>query len=192
MEFRAIKMTSTIGKPGNNRRSRCGAFTLIELILVMALLIVAVSLVTPSLSKFFGGRSADSEARKFQALMRYGQSRAVSEGVPMMLWVDARNGTYGLESEPGYFDSDPRAVENKLDNGLRISVGKNTAKQPMVNSQTGRIQTGQAKQGKARLPAIYFLPDGTANQLTSAGSFSIQYSNNAPIVISPPVAAGGR
>src|SRR5262249_9004612 len=38
-------------------------FTLIELILVMALLTVAVSVTAPALSNFFRGRALDSEAR---------------------------------------------------------------------------------------------------------------------------------
>ncbi|MCX6930914.1 MAG: prepilin-type N-terminal cleavage/methylation domain-containing protein, partial [Verrucomicrobia bacterium] len=63
------------------------AFTLIELILVMALLTIVISLTAPSLSKFFRGRTLDSEARRLLALTRSGQSRAVSEGMPMDLWV---------------------------------------------------------------------------------------------------------
>src|SRR5512143_2179039 len=66
------------------------AFTLIELILVMALLTIVISLTAPKLSRFFHGRTLDSEARRLLALTRSGQSRAVSEGLPMDLWVDAK------------------------------------------------------------------------------------------------------
>src|ERR1035441_8861833 len=76
------------------------AFTLIELILVMALLTIVISLTAPKLSRFFHGRTLDSEARRLLALTRSGQSRAVSEGVPMDLWVDAELGMFGLEAEP--------------------------------------------------------------------------------------------
>src|SRR5215831_89969 len=58
------------------------AFTLIELILVMAILTVAVAITAPALSNFFHGRSLDSEARRLLSLTRQGQSRAVSEGLP--------------------------------------------------------------------------------------------------------------
>src|SRR6266850_7624427 len=77
------------------RRPQASGFTLIELILVMSLLIIAVGLSFPALQDFFRGRGLDSEARRFLSLVRYGQSRAVSEGIPMLLWVDAREGTYG-------------------------------------------------------------------------------------------------
>src|SRR5207249_2115896 len=56
------------------------AFTLIELILVMALLAIVLAVSAPALSTFFQGRTLDSEVRRFLSLTRYGQSRAVSEG----------------------------------------------------------------------------------------------------------------
>src|SRR6184192_239420 len=65
------------------------AFTLIELILVMTILTIAISVTAPALANFFRGRSLDSEARRLLALTRQGQSRAVSEGLPMELWIDA-------------------------------------------------------------------------------------------------------
>src|ERR1039458_8859603 len=77
------------------RLRRAAAFTLIELILVMAILIMAVSL-----SHFFRGRTLNSEARQLLALTRNGQSRAVSEGLPMDLWLDVEQGTFGLGAEP--------------------------------------------------------------------------------------------
>src|ERR1700704_2983443 len=78
------------------------AFTLIELILVMTILAIAVSFTAPALANFFRGRSIEYEARRLLALTRHGQSRAVSEGLPMELWVDSSKGAYGLEAEPSY------------------------------------------------------------------------------------------
>src|SRR5512141_917079 len=106
------------------------AFTLIELILVMALLTIVISLTAPRLSRFFHGRTLDSEARRLLALTRSGQSRAVSEGVPMDLWVDAQQGTFGLEAEPSYEAQDPRAVDFALDSGLEIAVVNKTVAAP--------------------------------------------------------------
>src|SRR5256885_1782577 len=76
-------------------RSSLSGFTLVELILVMALLVVAVSFITPHLSDFFRGRALDSEGRQLMALVHDGQSRAVSGGVPMILWFDAAAKKYG-------------------------------------------------------------------------------------------------
>jgi len=104
------------------------AFTLVELILVMALLIMAAALVTPQLSKFFGARDLDSEVRRFVALTRYGQNRAVSEGVPMLLWIDTKAGKYGLQQETGYTDGDTKSEEFSLADGLHIGVENSFSK----------------------------------------------------------------
>src|SRR6266404_5112384 len=74
---------------------RSTAFTLIELIVVMTLLVVVIGIALPTLGNFFRGRTLDSEARRLLALTRQGQSRAVSEGLPVLLWVDAQQGTCG-------------------------------------------------------------------------------------------------
>src|SRR5207245_893909 len=99
-----------------------GGFTLIELILVMTVLTIAVSITAPALANFFRARSLDSEARRLLALTRQGQSRAVSEGVPMELWVDAAQGTYGLEAQTSYEPSDPKAVTLVLDQNVQLQL----------------------------------------------------------------------
>ena len=87
---------------GQGHRDPDSAFTLIELILVMALLTVIISVAAPNLSEFFRGRALDTEAGRFLALTRYGQSRAVSAGTPMVLWIQHAEGTYGLREEMKY------------------------------------------------------------------------------------------
>ena len=176
--------TSATGTRTRGDARRAGAFTLVELILVMALLVIAVSLVMPTMAKFFGGRALDSEVKKFMALMHYGQTRAVSEGVPMVLWVDTVHNSYGLRQE-ATFGRDRDAVENDLAKGLTIGVARNMTKVPIANSQTGRILTGQVVQRQNKLPAIYFEPDGTINDALSVGGVSLQDVNSAPVWIAP-------
>src|SRR5689334_17133320 len=95
-------------------RHHASAFTLIELILVMAILAIAVSFTAPALANFFRGRTLDYEARRLLALTRQGQSRAVSEGLPMELWFDVSKSAYGLEAEPSYEAVDPKALNFTL------------------------------------------------------------------------------
>src|SRR6185436_11370619 len=98
------------------------AFTLIELILVMTVLTIAASITAPALANFFRGRTLGSEARRLLALTRQGQSRAVSEGLPMNLWLDAPQGAYGLEAETSYEAMDSKAVEFNLDQDMQLEV----------------------------------------------------------------------
>ena len=178
-------MILSTGKPGNSAGRRAGAFTLIELILVMAVMIMAVSVVTPMLSRFFGGRKVDLEAKRFMSLIHYGRSRAASDGVPVILWVDPATGTYGLKQQPGYTDNDPKAVDHTVADGLKLDVERHTVAAPTANSQTGRILTGQASTPSKNTLAIYFSPDGTINSALSISGISIQENGDPPVWIVP-------
>jgi len=137
------------------------AFTLIELILVLALLVVITSLAAPAMANFIRGRALDSEARRLNALMHAGQSRAVSEGMPMVLWVDEKQGEYGFEAETTGKTGDSKAERLTLDPTLQIAV----------------LNLGKTTPTKFNnLPAIRFLADGTVDenspqtiQLTDSG-----------------------
>lgn len=154
-------------------RLRPGAFTLIELILVMAILTMAVSVTAPALSNFFRGRSLDSEARRLLAMTHGGRSRAVSEGVPIDLWIDVEEGAFGLEAERSYQNLDPHAIEFQLDSGLVIDVAKtkpvNAAPVLAPGQMTATvISVPRPKLVHPTLPTIRFLPDGTIDQASPA------------------------
>ena len=142
-----MMMTLATGKRGNRRRA--GAFTLIELILVMTLLVVVVSMVAPKLSGFVRGRALDSEVRRLQALAHAGQSRAVSEGMPMVLWLDAKNGVYGMQEETPPANGDVKAEQVSMAENLQMTV----------------VTTGvTALTTQHNLPVVRFLADGTIDE----------------------------
>lgn len=88
----------------------------------MALLATVLAISAPSLSRFFRGRTLDSEAHRFLALTRHAQQRAVSEGVPMVLWFDTEQRTYGLNADTSFVEEDAQAEEFSVDEGLEIEV----------------------------------------------------------------------
>jgi len=140
-------------KPGKTESACSRAFTLIELILVLALLAIVTSMTAPSLSQFFRGRMLDSEARQMLSLTRAAQSRAVSAGFPMLLWIDSKQHAYGLQEEGKTLtgntsDIDPKAEEFEFDNSLEIEA---------VNASPISVN------GR-NVAAIRFLPDGTADE----------------------------
>ena len=143
------------GNPRTRSSDACHrhGFTLIELTLVMAMLLIVFSVAMPALKAFFHGRELNSEARRFLSLTRYGKSRAVSEGVPMVLWIDARRGAYGLQQQPGYDDADRRAVEFALKDDTRVEV-----QMPLVTVPSSRLT--QPLPGVGNVPRIRFTPDG--------------------------------
>jgi type II secretion system protein H len=136
------------------------AFTLIELILVMSLLLIVTAVSAPQLATFFRGRTLDAEARRFLSLTRYGQSRAVSEGVPMVLWVDAKQGAYGLEMQPVTGVTDDKAVAYLLDEKLEIE-----AELPgLAQTEQARAQMEMVGRNFANVPGIVFTPEGFVSQ----------------------------
>jgi type II secretion system protein H len=104
------------------RTRREAGFTLIELVLVMAILIVVLSMSGTSLTSFFKGRSLEAEGKRFLALTRHAQSRAVSEGLPMSLWIDTAARKYGLEVAASYGEVDERVEEFELGKDIEIEV----------------------------------------------------------------------
>jgi len=88
----------------------------------MVLLAVVIAISAPSLSRFFRGRSLDSEARRLLALTRLAQSRAVSEGVPMVLWLETKEHTYGLNADKTFVTDDPKAEQFAVDDKLEVEV----------------------------------------------------------------------
>lgn len=163
-----------ISRTGNRSADprRGAAFTLIELILVMAMLLVVLGVAFPSLQGFFQGRNLDAEGRRFLALTRYGQSRAVSEGLPMVLWIDAKRKAYELQAQTGYTESDRKAVEYLLDKDLEVE-----ARWP------DRTSIGKPRvAGIGALPMIRFMPDGSIGE-SSPDRIVLRQGASDPIYI---------
>lgn len=126
----------------------------------MTLLLIVVGVGFPSLRNFFHGRTLDSEARRFLTLTRYAQSRAVSEGVPMVLWVDVRERTYGLQAQAGYLDADGKAVEYELEEDLQMEVSAPVVRTTTTTTTMPGQRTAPTTATAGNLPAIRFTPDG--------------------------------
>ncbi len=78
----------------------------------------------------------------------------------MMLWVDEKAGTYGLEAETSGQTGDAKAEKLTVDSTLQIAV---------LNLGTGAQTTFK------NLPAIRFLADGTVDE-TSPQTLQLQDS----------------
>jgi len=115
----------------------------------MALLVIITSLAAPAMSSFIRGRALDSEARRLFSLTHEAQSRAVSEGVPVVVWVDEKQDAYGISEETPGKNGDPQAETLPVDSTVQISV---------LNAGLGTPTTFK------NLPAIKFLPDGTMDE----------------------------
>jgi prepilin-type N-terminal cleavage/methylation domain-containing protein len=137
--------------------------TLIELILVMALLTVVISVAAPTLSQFFRGRALETEARRFLALTRYGQSRAVSAGMPMILWVHCAEGTYGLREEIKF---SPTGVGQLWPSANEPSLGWINEEMPLEYelAKDLRFEVDSSEGVTNNVAIIRFSPDGAIDE----------------------------
>lgn len=127
-------------------------FTLVELCLVLVLLVIAAALCAPSLSNFIRGRALDAEASRLLAVTHAAQSRAVSEGMPILLWFNTAQGAYGTEEETRSVAADPKAQQFNVTDRVRLTVA----------------QTPAAAAPKRPRPTIRFLPDGSIDEASPA------------------------
>lgn len=145
-------MTFAIGTCRNNRT----AFTLIEVILVMVIMLMVVGTIMPSLKGFFHGRNLDNEARQFLSLTRYGQSRAIAEGIPVELWIDPQRARYGLQTLSGYTRTDTNPIVYDLDTTVQVAFSAPST--ILTHSNYWTQNPTQARIGS--MTKIRFQPDG--------------------------------
>ena len=119
----------------------------------MVLLLIVASMVAPRMSSFFRGRALSAEARRLLSLVNYAQSRAVAEGVPVLLWIDPITSTYGLEIQTGHLGNDERAHSFTAEPTLTLeAVGNSEVYLSEQEDELLGLPEGR--------PAIRFNPDG--------------------------------
>jgi len=77
------------------------AFTLIELILVLAIIGILMAVAAPSLARLRDYNRLDSAGRDMLSMLIQARSRAISEGTPYRLVIDTDRREYWLEQMTG-------------------------------------------------------------------------------------------
>ena len=147
--------------------------------LVMALLLIGTAMVAPRMVSFFRGRALSLETRRMLALVHYAQSRAIAEGVPVVLWFNPTNSTYGQNIQVGYADNDDRASSFALESNLTLEAPVKDA--PPVS------ELGDEKFGlPVGLATIRFTPDGFYDS-TSVTKLVVHEGTEAALQLVPTV-----
>ncbi len=161
------------------RRFDGRGFTLVELICVLVLLAIVATFVATSLGGFFRARALNAEARRMLSLTHYGQSRAVSEGAPVVLWVNTQNSTYGLNllSSFSATDGDPHAIAYTTDATLTLET-------PTANPLDVSEQSDEKLGLPDNLVAIRFNADGFIDP-SSVHKITIRQGQEAALELVP-------
>lgn len=85
---------------------RASGFTLLELVLVLAVIAVAISVVAPSLSGFAKGRGPINAAGLFVTTARWARAQAITSGNVYHLNIDTTAGKWWLSADNGSTTSD--------------------------------------------------------------------------------------
>ena len=83
-------------RPGVRRQRRAAAFTLIEMLAVVAILALVMTLAIPN-SGMLQRRRLESETRQLVALLELARQRAVMTGIKHRMWIDLESAEYRVE-----------------------------------------------------------------------------------------------
>ena len=127
------------------RKARCGGFTLVELLVVLAIISLLLAFTPAAFHRMMPGLEVQSETRQLAASLRSARSAAIRENTETTLTLDLDQRIYRLD------DLDR---EQAIEEGIEITML--TAKSELEGEQTGRIR---------------FYPDGTSTggRVTLAG-----------------------
>jgi type II secretion system protein H len=103
-------------------------FTLVELIIVMALLAIVAALSAPLLSDSLRQRNLEDEATRLLAMTEYARDEATSQGIPMIISFDQRSQIIAVEPKAGYEGDERRVREFSLGSDIQLAVQDSAAK----------------------------------------------------------------
>jgi type II secretion system protein H len=149
-------MRSATGRPSSRGKpAPSAAFTLVELVIVMSLMVITVGVAAPSFKGFLKGRNLENEARRFVALTRYGASRAITEGLPVDLWINTKQNKYGMAAAGGYTETRTNTANYTVDDDVQMQVSQPSG---MLTTVSNWWTPSTVRRGA--MPVIRFQPDG--------------------------------
>jgi prepilin-type N-terminal cleavage/methylation domain-containing protein len=151
-------------------RSRRRGYTLFEIILVLAILVIAAALSYPSLRSSYGYYKLQGGVDAVRSAWAHARARAIEEGRPYRFAVESGGRHFRVAPDhPDYWsggdapadDANGKGMvlEQALPSGVRFTVnGEPSATPP--NDGLDREETTPSSGDWS--PAVVFLPDGTA------------------------------
>lgn len=155
------------------RRAR-RAYTLLEMLLVLALLVILGALAYPSVDGMYSGIRLKAGADNLRSALAQARAHAMDEGCSYRFGVVAGQGNYrvapegadywgdGAPAAPADPDNPPLVLEDKLPKGIVFTLDD--------------LGGG----GGGWVPVVTFLPDGTA---TDDRQFTLRLPGCRPVIV---------
>jgi type II secretion system protein H len=108
---------------GAGGRLRPGAaFTLLELVIVMAVVGIMLAVTAPNLARFLHGRNVREDARRLVAVTRRAAAVAASQSCRTVVWIDPTNGEYGWRRLESFTKDTTDELSYTVLDGTTLSV----------------------------------------------------------------------
>ena len=148
---------------GRKRQNRRAGFTLIELVIVAAIILVLVAVSSPLFRATIRDLELQDATYNLSKLIKYGQQRAIIEEKKYRLLFDFDKGTYHLLVEE---EKEEAATEGKSSSG----TGSTSASGGGWKKTTGRFgeyfYLPKGVKFKGETDRITFLPSGRCDKIT--------------------------
>jgi len=149
------------------------AYTLLELMLVLAIMALLAALAYPSLDSMYNDFKVASAADKIQAAMAMGRLQAINEGRPYRLGVVPGKGNYRVAPDSSEFwagnsassstDStdQPVILQDALPKGVRLALSDADVSTDVMRADATSLPPDSVDPSQYQAIAT-FLPDGTS------------------------------
>jgi Tfp pilus assembly protein FimT len=155
------------------RSSQRRSYTLLELVLVCAILVMVSALTFPSLDGMYGQYKMTAAIDTVRAAWSLAKAHALEEQQPYRFAVVPGQGNFRLAPDSGDYwgngdppapddpDNPPAIVEDALPRGVVFAMDSNNSAPPSDANADTSAQVGQVSSSDWSTTAV-FLPDGTA------------------------------
>ncbi|MBN1916398.1 MAG: GspH/FimT family pseudopilin [Verrucomicrobia bacterium] len=161
-------------------------FTLIELIVVMAIMATVVGIGLPRLLTWHSHGNLGAESRRLAGMILYARAEAARQQRPFYVTMDLGTHAYWIEvrrdpgeiEDPGYFVSGWDLAEDEYQEYENDYVGRQELRRRLMFDFVEGADGGKDNFGKARLE---FRPDGTSD--TAAIYFIADDGRQATVIV---------
>jgi prepilin-type N-terminal cleavage/methylation domain-containing protein len=145
------------------------AFTLFELVLVLALLVVMTALAYPSIDSMYGTYRVQAAVDMVRAAWAAARSRAIDEGQPYRFAIIPGEGKFRVAPDSGNYWNGSGGPAAEADSGVRPYIQEDTLPKgvrfdmPEAPADSGSASPEAGGSGAWNTVAT-FLPDGSAKE----------------------------